>query len=129
MKIIIAGSRDIKDKTLVSRIIDDAMEYLYNRYIYPDEYEWIERIVSGCAEGVDAIGEEWAKANGVTVRHFKANWDWYGNKAGPIRNNEMADFADALICIRRRDSKGSKNMTDVMNRKNKIIVQYIYDGE
>lgn len=52
----------------------------------------IQGVVSGGASGADAEGERWAKDRGIPVRVFKANWCRYGNEAGPIRNQEMANF-------------------------------------
>jgi hypothetical protein len=82
-------------------------------------------IVSGGAEGVDTIAIEWAKANHLPVNVFPADWSKHGKSAGPIRNAEMAKYADALICIRWDYSKGSKNMAELMIKANKPVIQYI----
>jgi hypothetical protein len=81
--------------------------------------------VSGGAEGVDTIAIEWAKANHLPVNVFPADWSKHGKSAGPIRNAEMAKYADALICIRWDYSKGSKNMAELMIKANKPVIQYI----
>ena len=56
-------------------------------------------IVCGDARGADALGERYAWRHHLKVVHFPADWDRYGNAAGPIRNEEMAKFADALIAF------------------------------
>jgi hypothetical protein len=99
MKTIIAGSRHLKNRETI-------MECIY-------ECPWIQEItevVSGGAEGVDAIGEEWADIVGLGIRIFKANWNKYGKNAGPMRNRQMAAYADSLILIWNGESKGSANM-------------------
>ena len=70
-------------------------------------------IVSGCAKGVDRAGEEWAKRNGVPIKPFPANWETYGRAAGPIRNQQMAAYADALIAIWDGKSRGTESMIEL----------------
>ena len=97
MKVIIAGSRTIRDKNTVER----AMR----------KVTWvITEIVSGGAAGVDTLGEEIAKEKGVSVRIFNADWNQYGKSAGPIRNQQMADYADALLAVWDGRSRGTLDM-------------------
>lgn len=75
------------------------------------EAPWfITEVVSGCAPGADTLGEEWAKENGKSVKRFPADWKRYKNAAGPIRNKQMADYADALVAFLHPDSRGTKDM-------------------
>lgn len=97
MKVIIAGSRTITDMDAVTQAVEDS------------GFE-ITEVVSGGASGVDTLGEQWADANGVGVRRFPADWRAHGRAAGPIRNRQMAEYADALIAIWDRRSKGTMNM-------------------
>lgn len=97
MKVIIAGSRDIVNYNMVKDIIDNS-DFV------------ITEVVSGMARGVDSIGIRYAKENNLPLTCFPASWDKYGKASGPIRNQEMAEYADALICIYMSDSKGSKDM-------------------
>lgn len=96
MKTIIAGTRTVTDPTIVVAAIGAA----------PFQ---ITEIVSGCARGVDTIalwlGQQW----GVPCRMFPAQWS-LGNKAGPLRNQQMADYADALIAIWDGVSRGTADM-------------------
>jgi hypothetical protein len=52
----------------------------------------------------------WARQNDIPVKYFPANWEAYGPKAGPLRNQEMANYADALILIWDGQSPGSRDM-------------------
>lgn len=100
MKVIIAGSRDIVDMIHVERAVYGAT--------------WaIAEVVCGEARGVDRLGKVWARRQGIPVASFPADWDAYGNKAGTIRNNEMARYADALIAVWDGVSPGTRNMIDV----------------
>jgi hypothetical protein len=111
MKLIIAGSRNITDyEKLLS-----AVKLLEKK---PSE------ILSGTAKGVDSMGERWAKENNITVVKYPANWDKYGKSAGYRRNVEMAENADALLLIWDGESKGSKHMLDIAQKKDMAV--YVY---
>lgn len=97
MRVIIAGSRECQDYSLVL----DAIK--------ASNFE-ITQVVSGGARGVDKLGEQWALEQDVSVRVFPANWDKFSNSAGPIRNSQMADYANALIAIWDGKSKGTSDM-------------------
>lgn len=113
MKVIIAGSRDVKDFQLVSQAIEDSK---FN----------ITEVVSGTAYGVDKLGERWAIANSIPIKRFPAPWDdlnhpaneigtnsfgkRYWKRAGMVRNRDMADYAEALIAIIKNNSPGTTNM-------------------
>lgn len=98
-KVIVAGSRHFTDYIFVKSVLN---HYLSNQ----TDVE----IVSGCAQGVDKLGEQYAKENGLPVKRFPADWNTYGRAAGPIRNKQMAEYADALILFWNGSSPGSKNM-------------------
>ncbi len=57
----------------------------------------ITEVVSGCATGADAEGEAWARKWGIPIKEFPADWKKHGRAAGPIRNREMAEHADAVV--------------------------------
>lgn len=96
MRVIIAGSRTIRDASLVVRAIRDS-SFL------------VTRVLSGGARGVDAIGEEWARSRGIPVEYFLPDWT-RGKRAGPERNRRMAAKAHALILVWDGESRGSASM-------------------
>lgn len=99
LRTIIAGSRDIsgEDAARVIAVLDAC--------------EWpIEVVLSGCARGVDTIGAEWARGRGLPVEEHPAIWGAWGCGAGPIRNQAMAEAADAAIIVRHAQSRGSEDM-------------------
>lgn len=110
MKLIIAGSRNFEDL----RYVKGYMATIPPWIPYPTE------IVSGGAKGADRLGEEWAKLNGIPVRIFEANWERHGHAAGPIRNEEMAVYADGLIAFWDGRSKGTAHMIQSMVSKKKM---------
>lgn len=101
MKTIIAGSRSIKDIKLVKRTISSIVQ---------ENGLEISEVVSGCAFGPDTVGKWWAENRDIPVEEFPAKWDEYGKGAGYRRNEEMAEYADALIAIWDGKSKGTQHM-------------------
>jgi predicted Rossmann fold nucleotide-binding protein DprA/Smf involved in DNA uptake len=113
MKVIIAGSRDFNDYEAVKKYAD---------HILSNQSE-IE-IVSGGANGVDKLGEQYAKEKGYKLTIFKADWNKYGKSAGPKRNAQMAEYADALIAFWDGESRGTKNMIELAEKhKLKFMVR------
>lgn len=97
MKVIIAGGRDFNDYLLLLQAVVKA------------DFD-ITEVVSGGAKGADALGELFAHDMDIALSCFPANWDKHGRAAGPIRNGEMAQYADALIAMWDGTSSGTRNM-------------------
>ena len=114
MKVIIAGSRTI---------INPKLEVATAIYSCPFAKN-ITEIVSGTCRGIDKAGEYYGELGGYKVTRFPAAWAIFGKKAGYIRNERMANYADALIAIWDGKSKGTKHMIDIARKKGLKI--YIY---
>lgn len=99
LKVIVAGSRYFNDY----RLVKSALDY------YLSNHTDVE-IVSGCAQGADRLGERYATEHEMPVKRFPADWEAHGKAAGPIRNKQMAEYADALVLFWDGTSPGSKNM-------------------
>jgi hypothetical protein len=99
MKVIIAGSRTITDFALVENAIKES------------GFEITEVVSGGCA-GPDQLGERWAAINNIPVKVFPADWETYGKAAGPMRNERMAAYGEALIVCWDGKSKGTANMVE-----------------
>jgi hypothetical protein len=113
MKVVIAGSRTIRDENKVRVRIHQLLSQLK---IVPTE------IVSGKAIGPDQIGETYANLFKIPVKEMPANWNKHGKSAGPIRNKEMAKHADIAIVFWDGESTGSKNMIEEMSKQNKPCI-------
>lgn len=113
MRTIIAGSRHCNNMALVKlAILESGFE--------------ITEVVSGFANGVDYLGEQYSYQKGLPLKIFPANWTKYGKSAGPIRNREMADYADALIAILYPGSRGTADMIKVAKAKGlKVYVKRV----
>lgn len=109
--ICIAGSRDVSDASLVPKAVAAS--------------GWSPGgVVVGKAPGIDTLAEQWARLQGLPVVEFPANWARYGNRAGSLRNADMAQASDALIAIWNGRSPGTKNMIDQMHRRGKPVFIY-----
>ena len=109
MKVIIAGGRDFKDYDLLTRKCDDILK----------EVDHLDlEIVSGGARGADYLGELYAQVQSLPLKIFPADWDTHGKAAGPIRNTQMAEYADALIAFWDGRSRGTKHMIDTATKNN-----------
>lgn len=79
----------------------------------------VTEVVSGMAAGADTLGGKWAFDRGIPIAKFPASWKEHGKAAGPIRNKEMAMYANALIVFIWPGSRGSQNMLETMERLKK----------
>lgn len=113
MKTIIAGSRDF------CGTIEDIQRAIANRGFQ------VTQVVSGGCRGVDERAEAWALSRGMSLKVFPADWIKHGKAAGPIRNRQMAEYAEALIAIKTKPvSRGTDNMIDQAHRLGLHVVIY-----
>ena len=99
MRVIIAGSRNMsqsKQKWIARAVELSGFD--------------VTEVVCGLARGADTLGKLWAESVGIPVAEFPAEWDKYGKSAGPRRNTQMLEYADALIVFIWENSRGSANM-------------------
>lgn len=140
MKVIIAGSRSVNDSDLVDKVVLEGLEALAIG---------VTEVVSGGAKGADKLGELWAKQNDIPVKQFIPEWDnikaegakvkervnpWtkkkekYNCLAGFTRNQQMAEYADALIAID-MGTNGTADMIERMKKEGKPVYVYPPTGE
>ena len=82
MKVAIIGSRSICDIDI-------------KNFIPPDT----TFIISGGAEGIDAIAEKYADENGIEKLIFYPDYELYGRTAPLIRDKLIVDHSDKVIAI------------------------------
>lgn len=115
MKLIIAGSRHLEihfDELF--KIVDEL-----------GLTKGLEEIVSGRATGIDRCGENMAEGYEYKLKCFPADWAKFGPGAGPRRNKQMAEYADALLLIWDGKSRGSANMKARMSGLKKPVYEII----
>lgn len=105
-RLVIAGSRTFNDYELLKASIK------------PNK---VGEIISGCAQGADTLGEQFAKEYNIPVKQFPADWNKYGRSAGYLRNEEMAKYSTAVIVFWDGQSKGTKHMIDLARKHNRAL--------
>lgn len=114
IRIIVAGGRKYNNYSTVKFALDEKIIRL--RETYP---ECSITIISGCAFGVDRLGERYAKECGYRLQRFPADWKHVGKSAGIIRNIRMADYATedgcvaVLVAVWNGTSRGTEHMISV----------------
>jgi predicted Rossmann-fold nucleotide-binding protein len=86
VKVIIAGGRDFKP--MAEDVLNLNQKHLQRGFT---------EVVCGGARGADSFGCSWAESLGIPVKVISADWDKHGKAEGPLRNREMAAYADAVI--------------------------------
>jgi hypothetical protein len=113
MRTIIAGGRDFTNKIFFNECLKS----------YGSE---ISQVISGCAKGADTLGEDYALFHGIPLKQYPANWERYGRGAGAIRNELMAENADALIAFWDGRSKGTHHMIRHARKKGLKVTIFNY---
>ncbi len=105
MRILFTGGRNFQNAKAVKKLLDHLSK--------DKNFE----VVVGDATGFDQIVREWCdenlldENNIVTCEVFYADWDKYGNAAGPIRNQAMVDF-EPNLCIAGPGGVGTRDCVD-----------------
>lgn len=104
MKLLIAGSRGFSHFDLAPYIPSET-----------------ELIISGGANGIDRIAEEFADQRKISKLILRPLYDRYG-KAAPLRRNQkMVDIADAVLVIWDGSSRGSKYTLEYAKKQGKPV--------
>ena len=113
MKTIIAGSRGFANYQL---LVETMRELGWS----------VREVVSGGARGADTLGERYAAEHNIPLIVFPAAWETWGRSAGYVRNQQMADYAKALVAFWDGISKGTAHMIRLAeNKKLKVrVVKY-----
>lgn len=110
MRCILAGSRTITDVVSVAGAFHSA-----------PFFEQVDEIVSGGAQGVDAMACGIALTFGLRFTEMPADWERHGRRAGYLRNEDMALYAKetppgGLVAAWDGVSRGTKHMIDLAKK-------------
>jgi hypothetical protein len=102
LKILVTGSRDWED----ARSIE--LEMFRALYEAKTPFDHAVLLHGACPTGADALADEYARATGMHVLRFPADWDRYGKRAGFLRNAEMVELQpDICLAFIRNGSRGA----------------------
>lgn len=119
--IIIAGSRDFSDYTIVKKSLKN--------FLISKQTTDKPTIICGMARGADMLGYRLAKE----LKEFPAEWS-IGKSAGYIRNEQMAKYAQehgngVLFAFWDGQSKGTKWMIQLAKKYNLEVHIFNFEGE
>lgn len=86
LRVLVTGGRDYKQWELVEYALDQLREF-----------EEISMIIHGYATGADALGGRYARENGIMEVRVPANWTYFEEKAGPIRNSWLMKLNPDIV--------------------------------
>lgn len=129
MRLIIAGSRSITDRSTIETALEES----------PFNLEDVNVLVNGDADGVDSIAvdivtearDEYESIN-ITIDSYPAD-DFVDEAPHPkvaplLRNTEMAENADALLAVWDGESNGTEDMISKAEKENLMIDIYRTDN-
>jgi YspA, cpYpsA-related SLOG family len=102
---LICGGRDFADQEMFDRAMGDLLAMK----------GCPAKVVHGDARGADTMADAWGHRMAITVIAMPADWETYGNGAGPMRNQRMLDFKPALVIA----FPGGKGTADMVSRARK----------
>lgn len=124
--IIIAGSRDFTDYDIVKSFLKN--------FLLSKQTTDKPTIICGMARGADMQGYRLAKEFKLPLKEFPADWHNYGKRAGYIRNEQMAKYAQehgngVLFAFWDGKSKGTKWMIELAKRYNLEVHIFNFKGD
>lgn len=109
MKLIICGGRNYR----FTKEDFAKLDQIHRDFV-------VTEVVSGGATGADFWGQVWARMNSIPLIIFEADWVKYGKPAGPMRNEQMAQYADAVVAF--PGGRGTANMLKLAKNYKLLIL-------
>jgi len=118
MKLGVVGSRSNISREKVNRILDGINETFF-----------IEVIISGGADGVDAFAGAWATQKKIKLLEIYPNWHKFGKSAGARRNQEIVNASDKIVILWDGKSRGTKITLNMARKAKKPLQLFILKNE
>lgn len=113
MRVLVCGGRYFADVALLNRTLDELHAETP-----------IAVLIHGKASGADTLAGQWARRRIVPTREFPAQWRKYGQRAGPIRNQQMLEEGKPDLVVAFKGGEGTSNMV-MQARKARVTVMEI----
>ena len=110
---MITGSRELCDNC-AKKCVHETLTSIHAA-------DTVHMLLSGHAQGVDRLAEDWATSRNISIRHFLPDWKQYGRGAGLMRNKNMIDEATGVVAFWNGTSKGTKRAIELASQQNKLI--------
>ena len=99
MRVLVCGGRDYRDS-----------DHVWNTLCDLDASERIDCVIHGAATGADHEGMIWAQGNDRKHAPFSAEWERYGKRAGPLRNERMLRDGKPDLVVAFPGGRGTADM-------------------
>lgn len=111
LKVLVTGSRDWTDAR--------SIELEMFRALYESKTFFGDAVLihGACPTGADALADRYARATGMHVLRFPADWERHGKRAGFLRNAEMVETGpDICLAFIRNGSRGASMTADLAEK-------------
>lgn len=101
-RVLITGSRTWRDEQTIRNALAAV--------VFQHDPANVTIVHGACPTGADAIADRIATdwGSGLTVERHPADWERYGRRAGPLRNQHMVDLgADLCLAFQVNGSRGT----------------------
>jgi len=116
MILVISGCREYTDYTDFTNKITNFI----------DENGKPELVIFGECRGTDKLSLRYMKENNLKYKIYYANWEKFGIKTCPIRNDEMISIGTHLIAFLSENSKRTRQIITYAKNKNiKTTIFYV----
>jgi hypothetical protein len=111
VKVLVCGGRNYRNSGEVDRVLSDLHEDTP-----------IAVVIEGGARGADLFAASWAQRNEIQKVTVAADWEMYGNAAGPMRNKEMLSLNPDLV-VAFPGGRGTANMVSIARLANVKVLE------
>jgi len=99
VRVLVTGGRNYNDRERVYAVLDKL-----------DADAGVDVVIQGGARGADSLASDWADRRVARNMQFDADWESFGNFAGPMRNKRMLDEGQPDLVVAFPGGKGTADM-------------------
>lgn len=118
MRVLVTGDRNYEDYAMIHvemRKLREQADHI--------------TIIHGGARGADQMAAAIAIVLGYKIKSYPAQWNTYGKRAGPIRNQLMLDQRPDLVLAFHKNLGESKGTKDMVMRALRAGIPVILEGK
>lgn len=136
-RVLVYGGRSYAPRVCGYVLADPELEAKRQRAVAEREFVFrvLDRVhrqrgvlclISGCADGADDAGLEWAELNRIPVARFpvsRREWEIMGRSAGPVRNQRMIDEGLPDVAIEFPGGAGTRDMRRRLDERGIVVYE------
>jgi predicted Rossmann-fold nucleotide-binding protein len=102
VRVLVCGGRDYSDYTQFAICLTAI-----------HQSRGIKEVIHGGARGADTLAGNWASARGIPTLVYHADWEKYGRRAGPLRNEQMLKEGKPDLVVAFPGGRGTAHMVRI----------------